>query len=304
MKDSPFYKQAELMLRAIPAVAGEKCFGLKGGTAINLFVRDMPRLSIDIDLAYEPIDPRTQALRNIGEALQRIAAELRKTIPRVHVHGSIGEGGHVEKLFVSTPDARVKIEPNTVLRGVIFPTEDRDLVKSAEELFELSVSMKTLSLPDLYGGKLCAALDRQHPRDIFDVKLLMESEGITDDIRRAFVVYLVSHDRPMNELIDPPRQQIRPIFEAEFAGMTAQPVNYDELVAAREQMIAHLKDSLTESERAFLVSVKEGSPRWELMGIEGIDRLPAIQWKLINIGRMNAVKHADALKKLKEKLGV
>ena len=64
MKDSPFYKQAELMLRAIPAVAGEKCFGLKGGIAINLFVRDMPRLSIDIDLAYEPIDPRTQALRN------------------------------------------------------------------------------------------------------------------------------------------------------------------------------------------------------------------------------------------------
>lgn len=304
MKDSPFYKQAELMLRTVPAVAGEKCFALKGGTAINLFVRDMPRLSIDIDLTYEPIDPRAQALRNIDKALKRVAAQVRKTIPRAHVHESIGGGGHVEKLFVSTPDARVKIEPNTVLRGVIFPTEDRDLVKPAEELFELSASMKTLSLPDLYGGKLCAALDRQHPRDIFDVKLLMENEGITDEIRKAFVVYLASHDRPMNELIDPLRQDMRRIFDAEFSGMTAQSVNYEELLAAREQYIAHLKASLTEPERAFLVSIKEGAPKWELMGIAGIDRLPAIQWKLINIGKMSAAKHADALNKLKEKLGV
>ncbi len=45
-----YRKQVELLVRTIPNVAEEKCFALKGGTAINLFIRNMPRLSVDIDL--------------------------------------------------------------------------------------------------------------------------------------------------------------------------------------------------------------------------------------------------------------
>ena len=174
----------------------------------------------------------------------------------------------------------------------------------ARERFGLSVTISILSLPDLFGGKICAALDRQHPRDIFDVKLLLEDEGLTPEIRKAFVVYWVSHDRPMHELIDPPRRDMRRLFEGELRDMTDDPVAYEDLVEAREKLIRLLKQDLTVDERRFVVSIKEGQPRWELLGIEGLDKLPAIQWKLLNIRKMEPKKHQEHLHNLKEKLGL
>lgn len=278
MKNSPFYKQAELLLRVIPHVAAETCFALKGGTAINLFVRDMPRLSVDLDLAYLPIAPRELSLKNISEALERIAHSIKKTIPGIKVQANHAQDSkRLVKLLVSYAQAQIKIEPNPVIRGCVFPSEARDLSRSAEELFELSVTIPTLSTPDLYGGKLCAALHRQHPRDIFDIKILMDNEGITNEIRQAFVVYLASHDRPIHELLDPTRKDIRQAYENEWAGMTAVPVPHADLISAREQFISILSNELTDRERKFLLSVKEGQPRWENLGIEGTEKLPAIQ---------------------------
>lgn len=305
MKESPFFKQAELMVRVIPHVAAEKCFALKGGTAINLFVRDMPRLSVDIDLTYLPIEPRGPSLKNMTDALKRVAASIKQAMPMVKVHESYVRGTkRVAKLFVGNQQAQIKIEPNEVIRGTVFPCIERDLSENAEELFGFSASINTLSSADLYGGKLCAASDRQHPRDLFDIKILMDEGKITNDIRRAFVVYLASHDRPINELIDPTRKDIRHVYEREFAGLTSVPIRYEDLIAAREKFIGILKRDLTEHERNFLLSLKEGQPKWSLMEIEGIDRLPAIQWKLTNIHSMTRKKHAESLAKLKAKLGL
>lgn len=306
MIESPYFKQAELMLRAIPHVAGEACFALKGGTAINLFVREMPRLSVDIDLAYLPVDePRETALKKISEALSRVAAAITKAIGGAKVQESQAHGSkRIIKLIVTTGSARIKIEPNDVIRGSVFPVEERELTRRAEELFERSVTARTLSVPDLYGGKLCAALDRQHPRDLFDVKVLLDKEGVTDEIRKAFVVYLASHDRPISELLDPTRKEIRQVYEHEFAGITVDEVAYEDLILARETLIKIIRNGLTEDEKAFLVSLKGGQPKWRLMAIEGIERLPAIQWKLRNIQQMNKKKHAESLDKLKRTLGV
>lgn len=305
MKDSPFFKQAELMLRVIPHVAAERCFALKGGTAINLFVRDMPRLSVDIDLTYLPIEPREPSLKHMTDALKRIATSIKQAIPTIRVQESYVKGSkRVAKFFVRNRGVQIKIEPNEVIRGTVFPCVERDLSEKAEELFELSASINTLSLADLYGGKLCAASDRQHPRDIFDIKILMDEGKITDEIRRAFIVYLASHDRPINELIDPTRQDIRQVYEHEFAGLTSVSVRYEDLIAAREKFIGILKKDLTDQERKFLLSLKEGQPRWSLMEIEGIDKLPAIQWKLMNVQNMDKKKHAESLAKLKAKLGL
>jgi predicted nucleotidyltransferase component of viral defense system len=306
LKDSPYFKQAELMLRVMPHVAAENCFALKGGTAINLFVRYMPRLSVDIDLAYLPVDePRETALKKISEALVRIAAAIRKVIPGTKVQESQAqEPERIAKLIVAAGQTRIKIEPNEVIRGSVFPVEERELTRHAEDMFELSVTARTLSVADLYGGKLCAALDRQHPRDLFDVRILLEKEGITSEIRKAFVVYLASHDRPIHELLDPTRKDIRGIYEGEFAGMTVEKIEYEDLIAAREELIATVRKELTEEERAFLISLKEGSPKWSLLGLEGIERLPAIQWKLMNIQKMRKKKHAEYLEKLKRILGL
>jgi predicted nucleotidyltransferase component of viral defense system len=277
---------------------------LKGGTAINLFVRDMPRLSVDIDLAYLRVDePRETALKKSAEALGRIAAAIKKTITGTRIQESRArEPERVIRLIVSTGATRIKIEPNEVIRGSVFPSEERELSRRAEDLFELSVSARALSLADLYGGKLRAALDRQHPRDLFDVKLLLQKEGITDEIRKAFVVYLASHDRPMHELLDPTPKNIRGIYENEFAGMTVDPVSYKDLIAARDTLIETLRKELTSGEREFLVSLKAGQPKWNSIGIEGVEKLPAVQWKLMNIKKISSKKQKELLEKLRRVL--
>lgn len=305
MKASPYFKQAQLMLRAMPHVIAEECFALKGGTAINLYVRDMPRLSVDIDLTYLPLEPRNTALANISDALRRIATAIRKTVPGATVHESRPRGAQlVSKLSVSTAEATIKIEPNLVLRGTVYASVERELSEQAEMLFELSATANTLDDADLYGGKLCAALDRQHPRDLFDVKILMENEGITDEIRTAFILYLASHDRPMSELLDPNLKDFRQVFDREFAGMATEDVTCEELMAIRDQLIQTLGNTLTDNERQFLVSIKQGQPDWKLIPVAGIDQLPAIRWKLLNIRKMTRKKQTESLEKLQAVLGL
>lgn len=302
-RDSLFFKQAELMLRVIPYVATEKCFALKGGTAINFFLRNMPRLSVDIDLTYLPLESRDVSLHNMSEALDRIAIAIRKANRSFKVQES-QSGKRIVKLFVNNGSEQITIEPNEVIRGAVSGARELSVSPAVEEAFELSAAIQVLSIPDLYGGKLCAALDRQHPRDMFDVKLLLEHEGITAKIRQAFVVYLASHDRPINELIDPSRKDMREIHDREFVGMTTDPISYKELEKIRERYIEILKKELSLDERQFLVSIKTMNPDWTLLGLEGIEKLPAIQWKLLNIAKMSKKKHAESLSLLKTKLGV
>ena len=251
MENSTYFKQAQLMLRVIPHVTAETCFALKGGTAINLFLRDMPRLSVDIDSTYLPLEPRPLAVRNIGAALARIASAIRVTIPGTTVQESRSRGTTpIAKLFVRTAEAAIKIEPNHVLRGAVLPTQERDLSEAAEALFELSVTARTLSVADLYG------------------------------------------------------RMIRQLYANEFVGMVTSPVAYDALVETREKMLGLLQQTLTEKEKRFLLSLKIGQPEWALMAIDGIDKLPAIQWKWMNIQRMSPHKRADALEKLQTVLGI
>jgi len=303
MKDSRFYRQADLLVRSIPAVAAEKCFALKGGTAINLFVRDMPRLSVDIDLAYVPVQLRSESLQAIEAALWRISGTLKETL-KAEVVESLGESKRVTRLFVRSSGVQIIIEPSINNRGTVFGCEERQLVNTAETLFERAVSINTVSLADLYGGKICAALDRQHPRDLFDVKLLFENEGITTQIRQAVVVLLASHARPMSELIDPPRKDVRELYESHFRGMTSRPVQYEDLTTARERQIGTLRSDLTEQERQFLISIQQGAADWTLLDIKGIDQLPGVRFKLQNVAKMEAGKRDQSVAILRQKLGL
>jgi predicted nucleotidyltransferase component of viral defense system len=220
LENKKYFREAGLMLEAIPAVATEKCFALKGGTAINFFVRDMPRLSVDIDLTYLPIEDRATSLENISEALKRIASRITSTRSSIQVgHVLLQKTKLVTKLTVTEKDIQIKIEPNLVLRGSLFPTLSRDATEKVEETFKMATSITTVSDADLYGGKICAALDRQHPRDLFDVKVLLDHEGVTNEIRKGFVIYLASHDEAMSEFLDPVKKDIKQAFEEEFEGM-------------------------------------------------------------------------------------
>jgi len=151
-------------------------------------------------------------------------------------------------------------------------------------------TIKIVSIPDLYGGKLCAAMDRQHPRDLFDVKILLESKGIDRDILIGFLTYMLSHNRPLSEIMNPRWKDISDIFNNEFIGMAFYPISLDELEAVPMLMVGALKAQFTQTDFDFLYSFKLGEPKWELAPHEQIQQLPAVQWKLLNINKMSAEK--------------
>ncbi len=298
-RDSYFFQQSEWMLRLMPFVGKEKCFALKGGTAINFFIRNMPRLSVDIDLTYLPIEERDISLTNISAALKRISKSIKTAYPTATIKESIRQN-RIAKLMVIHPNGfPVVIEPNEIIRGTLFEVQERQVSHKVEEIFELSATLPVCSIEDIYGGKLCAALDRQHPRDLFDVKFLLENEGITAKIRQAFLVYLASHDRPMHELLNPSFKNILENFNEEFVGMTNDKVKYEELEYSREQSLILIKKGLTAKEKEFLLSLKVGEPKWNLIDIPSIENLPSLKWKLINIKKMEYKKHQLLVNKLK-----
>jgi predicted nucleotidyltransferase component of viral defense system len=295
--NSVYYRQVRLLTRILPIVAQEQCFALKGGTAINLFVRDLPRLSVDIDLVYLPMDDRDTALKNITAALEKIATAILQAMPDVKIIKSFEMQADALRLFVTHAGERIKIELSPVLRGSVFPPELREFSLRVEEQFGY-VEMPLLSFPDLYAGKLCAALDRQHPRDLFDVKLLLENEGLTPDLIKTFVVYLISHNRTMGELLRPTRKDISGLYQGEFLNMADDEVSLEELLDVREKLIVGINEALTDDQKYFLISFKAREPDWSLLEIEDAERLPAVKWKLQNLARMPLEKHQGALASL------
>lgn len=275
---------------------------LKGGTAINLFIRDMPRLSVDIDLAYLPVLVRDESLQEIDAALKNIATRIEKSIPGARVQTSVlPNTDMVIKLVVNTRDAQIKVEVTPVLRGTVFPPKILAVSEKVQNGFGFA-AIAVVSFEDLYGGKLVAALDRQHPRDLYDVRLLFANEGLTRDLFRAFLVYLISHDRPMSEIIAPKFRDIRHEFERGFAGMTFEEVTCEELESTREKLVTVIKSSFTPQDKELLLSIKSGSPNWQLLNIDGVEALPAVQWKVQNLEKLSAEKRHQLLERLAKAL--
>lgn len=296
---------ARLLTQVAPLVFVDDTFALKGGTAINLFVRDMPRLSVDLDLIFpDHTLPRELALARINDAIRQAAERLNKR--GFQTHAPAAEAGET-KLLVRRGRTEVKIEANFVLRGTVQPVRRASLTLVARDVLMADLDIPVASLEDLYGGKLVAALDRQHPRDLFDVMQLFEHEGITPGIRRAFVVYLVSHNRPVHEVLFPQLRDIRHDYTHNFEGMTAEPVPLDALLATRERLVRELQEGLDNNERRFLLSLVTGTPDWPLLGIDHLEHLPGIRWKLHNLEQLrktNAKKFAEQADMLAARLAV
>lgn len=286
---------ARLLTRVAPLVFVDDTFALKGGTAINLFVRDMPRLSVDLDLVFpDAASSREEALQRINEAIRQSASRLRKQGFQTHTPAA-PESGET-KLLVRRGAIQVKIEVNFVMRGTVQCVRMASLTPNARETLEADLEIPVVSLEDMYGGKLVAAMDRQHPRDLFDVEQLFAHEGITAGIRRAFVVYLASHNRPVHEVLFPTLRDIRQEFDHNFAGMTVEPVELETLLAARDRMMRELQQGLTADERRFLLSLVAAAPEWGLLGVPHLEQLPGLRWKLQNLERLrrtNARKFAE-----------
>lgn len=300
-QDSPYFAQVRLLVAVLPVVARERCFALKGGTAINLFVRDMPRLSVDIDLAFVPIGDRASALKAMDAALGRIRKTLEGRPYSYRVSAGKRQDASVYGLLVSDRAAKIKIEVSPVLRGLVYPQAPRRVVPRAEAEFGFA-EVPVVSFADLYAGKIVAALDWQHPRDLFDVKLLLAQEGISDELFRAFLVYLISGDDSIARILNPRPKPMQDLFERQFVGMTAEPVSLNELEQTRTNLIAALQERLGDREKSFLISFKRGEPQWALLGVEHAQELPAVRWKLQNLMQMAPDKRREAIGNLESVL--
>jgi predicted nucleotidyltransferase component of viral defense system len=299
-----YRRQVALLIKTLPLVAAETAFALKGGTAINLFVRDMPRLSIDIDLTYVPVADRESSLKEIDEAIRRIGKAIERGVPRAHVSESAPKGEkYITKLIARADDVQIKIEVTPVLRGCVYEPTVRSVSARVEEEFGFA-EMPVVSFADLYAGKIVAALDRQHPRDLFDVRGLLSHEGIDDTLRKAFIVYLLSHHRPMAEVLAPARLDISVEYKRGFEGMVDEPVALDELLRTREDLIDEIVGKMPEEHRRFLISVKRGEPDWALLDLPGAQNLPAVRWKLENLAKLSDEKRAQLLAGLNAVLGI
>jgi predicted nucleotidyltransferase component of viral defense system len=298
---SPYNAQLTLLVELLPLVARESCFALKGGTAINLFLRDLPRVSVDIDLTYLLIEDREQSLAQIDSALRRIAASAERVVRGTHVHRSPSDGQRCTKLVVRRDRAQVIVEVSPVLRGSVREASWRDAVPAIQAQFG-ALRVPVMHVHDVYAGKLCAALDRQHPRDLFDVLQLESTEGLSRPLVESFLVYLLSSDRPMSELLAPKLQPLVPIFDQEFAGMAMVPVTVDALEAVRLRLISGIHMLLTDADRKFLVAVKKGDADWSSFWMPDARNLPAVRWKLRNLERMYPDKRRQAIAALERAL--
>ena len=299
-----YMRQVELLVKALPFIARHEAFALKGGTAINLFYRDMPRLSVDIDLVYLPIEDRETTLKGIDTTLERIREDLQRGLRGVAVQRIAGGGNNDTRVLVRQGAAEIKIETSPVARGTVHAPELRRVSQTVEEAFGFA-EMQVVAFEDLFGGKLHAAVDRQHPRDLFDVKLLYENEGLTDDLFRTFLVYVASSGRPPHELVKPSFAELDKAFVKEFEGMTIAPVRLEELKAARLKLTSDLLSRLDDNAIRFLLSLHEGEPDFDAIGRPQAGDLPAVRWKLLNIAKLkeqNPAKHAEQRRAIEDML--
>ena len=228
--------QVILLLKIIQMAVSDDRVALKGGTAINLYLENMPRFSVDIDLSFLPILPRDESFSQIDSIMENVSHEISDN-PGTITQLNRTNDGIVKQILVQSGRTSVKIEINHVLRGHIFDTQILPLCQKAQDDFKSYSEVRCLSTEEIYAGKFCAALDRQHPRDLFDVMMFFRENGFTEKLKKAFLVYLISGNRPISEMIQPHLLDQRVLYENEFKGMTSEPISYQELEKAREQLI-------------------------------------------------------------------
>ena len=296
-----YIHQVELLLDVLPVVMKDSRMALKGGTAINFFYRNAPRLSVDIDLCYLPIEERKTSFQNIHGILEEIKLSLEKLNFKVKPSHPL-DTQNESRLFVTNNLAEIKVEPNFIIRGSVFSPEIKVISKNIMDTFHKKVEVKCLSFSDLFAGKTIAALSRQHPRDLFDIKYLLEKEGITEGIRKAFLVYLISSPRPIHEILIPNLKDITKATIQEFQGMVNIEITPEELKNTRELLINTIQETLTDEEKHFLIGFKKLVPDWSLLGLEQVKILPSVQWKILNLKKMSSKKRNLQCKLLEEKL--
>lgn len=300
MNRQVYKKQAALLLRVLPYVGEESDFALHGGTAINMFQHNMPRLSVDIDLTYLPIADRESSLVDINQKLSSIKEKIIRLFPKVKVDHK----EDASKLLINNDEALVKVEVNQIKRGCFADVQKLGLSEKAQHEFNTFCEVQVVEKGHLYGGKICAALDRQHPRDIFDIRNMFRKNDFSPSIKKGFIFYLISSNRPIAEMLRPNLINQNDVLERQFSGMTKDIFTYDDFEQTRNHLINRVNYTLTDEDKVFLKSIEMGSPIWD---IYDFSIFPAVKWKLNNVHKLindNQQKHAKQMQELNSILAI
>ena len=290
-----YRKQVALLVKIMPSVYRLKEFAVHGGTAINMFHKDMPRYSVDIDLTYLPLKDREQSLQEINTRLLELKQYIEKTITGIQIIPKL----NVWKLLCIKDGAMVKIEVNGTKRGVIGDIEVKSLCPKAQREFDMTCLARIVPFTQLYGGKIAAALSRQHPRDLFDYKL-MEVESF-NEIKDGLMFCLLGSDKPIIESLQPNLVNQQEVLDNQFEGMTDMSFTYNDFEETRRDLIEKVNRMLTDEDKEFLISFEQGEPEWNKCGIGNVHNYPSVKWKLQNILKLketNPDKHKYGIEKL------
>ena len=179
------------------------------------------------------------------------------------------------------------------------------LCDKAQAEFGMYCKARIVPLEQLYGGKIVAALSRQHPRDLFDYNY-MDTNNI-EGLKRGFMFALLGSNKPFIEYLSPSLISQQEALENQFRGMTDIPFTYENYENARIQLIAFINSILSIEDKAFLVDFEEGRPKWEKSAYSDFKDFPSVQWKLLNVNKLktqNPVKHRKEVERLKIYLGI
>ena len=296
-----YKRQVALLIRIMPSVYRIKDFAVHGGTAINLFHKNMPRYSVDIDLTYIPIQDREESLKAINNHLATLKGYIERSIPGIKVVPKFD----VCKLQCTLNGATVKIEVNGTKRGIIGNVEDKMLCEKAKQEFSMTCKARTVSYSQLYGGKIAAALSRQHPRDLFDCKY-MELPTF-DTVKDGLMLCLLGSDKPIIESLQPHRIDQSEALEKQFKGMSDVDFNYTDYEEARANLITQVNAALTDTDKNFILSFEDGNPDWSICSAGDLSSYPSVKWKLQNIEKLkksNPQKHQQVIDKLRNYFGL
>jgi hypothetical protein len=297
MQNNEYKARVQLLLRIVPIIAKTDCLAIHGGTAINLFIQNLFRYSVDIDLTYIPIRPRDESLAAIKTCLAEIKAKIKTSIPGITVQDK------PNKLICTYQGIFVKIEVNDVKRGIIGDTITMPLCKAAQDTFGVFCEARLVPLSQIYGGKISAALDRQHPRDLFDIKYMFEYIKDFQEIRNGFFYCLLGCDRPILEILSPNMIDQRDAMEKQFDGMTNIPFPYEEYESIRNRLVEYINSNLSEKDKHFLIGFEAGEPDWDNFDYSAFKEFPSVKWKLLNIDKLkksNPKKQQQGVEKLKD----
>ncbi len=304
MFEKKYLDQVKILLNILPLIGKHKEFAIKGGTAINFFIFNVPRLSVDIDLCYLPIESRESTFKKINILIKEIAESVKKRFPEYTINLMKSGSANIYKLIISGNRVSVKIEPNELLRGNVKKSEIRRIRKEVAAIFNLFPEAHILSTSDIFGGKICAAFDRQHPRDLFDIYMMFENNIFNEEVKKVFLIYLIQSGRPISEMLNPNKLDISKPYNNEFKGMVNKDITIDQLYSAREKLVKTITSNINPNEKEFLLSVKKGEPDWDKLEIGNFLHLPGVQWKLQNIKKISKEKKLKAYKKLEKILSL